>query len=337
MAILRTLDFESGNLLGTFSNQNRPEAVRSNTSVLLGPGPPHPIRSGNWAMRAYLHKTKSQYSYRTMAQLAACIDCQKSPPWTGKLGQEYWIGISAYIDPTQGFVSNSWPDNVFQTKAEPWDCEGGHPFGVIYLDYPNWLIQHTILGSKSIPLGDAIGGWTDWVFNARFSKSSDGFYKVWHNGDLVYSRSGRNMPDCCNGFWKLSWGMYSWYWRPEFNYNTSWQWRLMYWDEFRLGDANSSYEEVSPSSKPPEPLDPEKVIVQEALNVRGAMRLPMPLSYKYPAVLREHGYSQGAGFGHKEINGRMWGWQIGFNLDGGSAVAYSPEDNYDATVFVKLP
>ncbi len=88
---------------------------------------------------------------------------------------------------------------------------------------------------------------------------------------------------------------------------------------------------------PPEPpADPEQVIVAEALALRDKVRLPMPITFKYPAVLREHGYSQGAGFGRVEINGHLWGWQIGFNLDGGSAVAYSPEGDYDATVLKKL-
>lgn len=94
---------------------------------------------------------------------------------------------------------------------------------------------------------------------------------------------------------------------------------------------------VQPTPPEPEPpADPEQAIVAEALALRDKMRLPMPIAFKYPAVLREHGYSQGAGFGSVEINGEAWGWQIGFNLDGESAVAYSPEANYDATVFKKL-
>lgn len=88
--------------------------------------------------------------------------------------------------------------------------------------------------------------------------------------------------------------------------------------------------------EPPEPVDPEQVIIAEALALRDEMRLPMPVTFKYPAVLREHGYSQGAGFGRIEINGEPWGWQLGFNLEGGSAVVYSPEGNYDATVFKEL-
>jgi len=87
----------------------------------------------------------------------------------------------------------------------------------------------------------------------------------------------------------------------------------------------------------PGPTDPQEVIIQEALKLREAMRLPMPLNFKYPAVLREHGYSQGAGFFQVAIDGKVWGGQLGFNLDGESAVAYSPEDNYDATVLVELP
>lgn len=95
-----------------------------------------------------------------------------------------------------------------------------------------------------------------------------------------------------------------------------------------------------PTSTPtvtPTPVDPLVVLMAEALALRDQMRLPMPLSFAYPAALAEAGYSQGAGFGHVEINGETWGWQIGFRLDGRSAVAYSPESNYNLTQVVELP
>ena len=348
MTIVFKGDFESGDLRGFYWQHNKPEVVIA----------PHPVRAGSYSMRSYLHHYDSRYSFKTMVHV--CDDDQGTPDdcstFRFDIGSEYWIGMSTYLPADWVDDVDSCNDLIWQFQASPDDGESYRsPLLAIYIDedqYKIWNRWDTraitpggdmdFQGSKLLwsgSTGPDKGQWVDWVFNVHWSWHSDGRMKIWKDGSVIAERTGPNCSNDERGPY-TSFGVYKWPWKPgnEGKYPDSvTDYRLAYYDELRIGDANSSYQEVSPRGESPEPLDPEEVIIQEALSLRDAMRLPMPLSFKYPAVLREHGYSQGAGFGHKEINGRMWGWQIGFNLDGESAVAYSPEDNYDATILVKLP
>jgi hypothetical protein len=78
--------------------------------------------------------------------------------------------------------------------------------------------------------------------------------------------------------------------------------------------------------------DPETVeqrVLDEADALRNLMRLPMPLSFTGPAVLKEHGFGQAAGFDHFEHDSAMYWWQIGFDPAARMAIVFGPEADYD--------
>jgi len=105
---------------------------------------------------------------------------------------------------------------------------------------------------ESSYLGD-IGKWTDWVMNFKLSATSAGFWKVWRDGVLVVDDTGINFADygAYAGYCKtdIQFGSYAWGYRSDYDeepHNTTE--RIIYHDEFRYGDANSSYDEVAPST-----------------------------------------------------------------------------------------
>lgn len=91
------------------------------------------------------------------------------------------------------------------------------------------------------------GKWTDWVFHVKWSHKADGLLEVWKDGKLVVSKTGPNTYNDERGpFFKI--GVYKPQWKskPERSKATK---RVIYFDELRVGDASSSYENVVPTNK----------------------------------------------------------------------------------------
>ena len=96
-----------------------------------------------------------------------------------------------------------------------------------------------IFGCKNFSIPARIGQWGDFVMNVRPSSSSEtGFVKIWKDGELyVNERVALLRPGVsAMGAWKI--GVYV----GDPGHGE----RLLYTDELRVGNGNSSFEEVSP-------------------------------------------------------------------------------------------
>jgi hypothetical protein len=124
-------------------------------------------------------------------------------------------------------------DSHFITKNAKFDGEEYYSFGNIIADR---------------------GKWTDWVFHVNwdYRKNGNGFVKIWKDGILIFDRKG---PNCFNDLTGpfLRFGLYRYTWKNSderispSNVTT----RVIYHDEYRIGNANSSYEEVAPKGLSP--------------------------------------------------------------------------------------
>ena len=98
--------------------------------------------------------------------------------------------------------------------------------------------------------------WTDFVVHVRWScrdakplaarcqAMPQGFLQVWKDGKQVVNYTGPTVyNDQYRVFWKA--GIYKGMW---VNTNSHVSKRVVYHDEFRIGDSNSSYAEVAPRS-----------------------------------------------------------------------------------------
>lgn len=250
--------FESGDLRGFYWHQNAPEVVSA----------PHPVREGKYSMRSYLHRYKSQYSYRTEAVLAKNPDMppdQKIDQWWFTIGKEYWIGLSIYIPKDFVVDRAGMSDIVLQLQALPDPGERYRtPIFAVAINAGNWQIWNhwdtrsftpsgegagSFTGSKYwlFPLGGSIGSWTDWVINVKWSWKSDGRLKIWKNGSVVVERSGPNCSNDQRGPY-VQMGLYKWSWKEKHDppYPSNTDWRLFYHDVLRIGGADASYQDVAP-------------------------------------------------------------------------------------------
>ncbi|MBE2204638.1 MAG: heparin lyase I family protein [Chthoniobacterales bacterium] len=96
------------------------------------------------------------------------------------------------------------------------------------------------------------GRWHDFVVHVKWTHLPTGFMKIWINGELKLDYAGPTYLDYGAGsagpYFKMG------------NYKGTFTWkgtmpRVLYFDEYRMGNANPSYKEVSPGPNSYESFD----------------------------------------------------------------------------------
>ncbi|WP_186756795.1 polysaccharide lyase [Echinicola salinicaeni] len=84
--------------------------------------------------------------------------------------------------------------------------------------------------------------WTQLVFHIVHAPNDEGLVKVWINGEQILQLNGRNMKSGYeNPRWKV--GLYKWAWNGHKTSDT--KKRVLYYDDIRIGNENSSLEEMT--------------------------------------------------------------------------------------------
>lgn len=239
-ALLFISDFEDQRLAGWRSSGNQPDVVQDRT------------RAGNGAMRTTLDRTKDRYPDRT----------EVMGPQT-QIGKEYWYGFSILL-PAEYIPDEIW-EIVAQWQGTP-DSEIGEKWRNPLLALSttggrwNWVSrwdakQNTFEtgrreygGIREYDLGPyETGVWTDWVVHVKWSYRSDGFLKIWKDGKAVIDQTGPNAFNDAKGpFFKM--GLYKGWGNPD-KPSDAVNSRLLYHDEFRMGGAEATYDDVAPGPR----------------------------------------------------------------------------------------
>jgi hypothetical protein len=105
------------------------------------------------------------------------------------------------------------------------------------------------------------GKWTTFVIHTLWDYQPRGYVEIWKDGELVFTKTnGIGFNDVIGpyikiGLYKSKWGNASWSGPTDVSS------RLVYIDDFRVGDANTTYAEIapncnnSPTLKPRPPAD----------------------------------------------------------------------------------
>lgn len=219
-------DFESGSRSGfqeDIEGDGEYEIVTS----------PEPVRAGKYSCKYVLRKAR-----RVELVPRRC---------TAPVGSERWYGFSIHIP--KDWVANRRKDEVVaqwhaspdRSKGEPWRSPPlavrtkGNGWQVTCIWDSKPLSIPRVEGSTTIWKGSIEKGqWTDWVFHVKWSYRDDGLVEVWKNGTLLKRREG---PNCYNdkGGLYFKWGIYH-----------TLENRVLYNDEFRMGDEKADYRTVAP-------------------------------------------------------------------------------------------
>lgn len=231
--ILQTFDFETGDL----SQLDSTEIEYSTASVTVSTAV---ARRGTYSMKAYIQTADKRAE--GVSQLR------------GTVGGVNWYGWSIYVP--ADYAGDGLYDIVSQfhdwhTGIPAWAEDGKAPTnfnfttsGNLQLDLKYQSAPQTV-AHKSFTLGAYTrGAWHDIVVNVKWTYQSTGFMKVWLNGVLKVDYTGPTYMDYGAGngpYFKMG----------DYKGVTNWPGtspRYFYMDEFRMGDANSSYDEVNPAT-----------------------------------------------------------------------------------------
>ncbi len=236
-ALLFISDFEDQNLKGWRGSGNMPVVTAS------------PARAGKHALQSSLDRYGDRYPNRT----------EVSGP-RADIGKEYWYGFSIFLP--EDYV----PDRVWEIVAqwhsvpdfdvgEKWrnpvmalSTTGGRWGWVNRWDAKRNTFQGGVRqygGVREYDLGPyETGVWTDWVMHVKWSYDQDGIAEVWKDGRKVIDQSGPNAFNDARGpFFKM--GLYKGWGDPGTSCDAVKK-RVIYHDEFRMGGADASYEDVAP-------------------------------------------------------------------------------------------
>jgi hypothetical protein len=183
-------------------------------------------------------------------------------------GGTYWYGWSFYHPGSPGVASGGWSIInqwfIGNRDASLWPCGGGgHKFGVenkttgYKLKYD---LQYSTSGGSAIScttydlatFNEIKDQWVDVVMHVKWTSNTDGFLKLWMrigSGAWVQkiNYSGRTQATDPNGpYFKM--GAYT---------ETLSSTRTVYTDQYRLGDSNSHFAEVSPTGDVPAQYEAE--------------------------------------------------------------------------------
>ena len=196
----------------------------------------NPVRAGNYAAKFDLDKSHERSEVR--AKLAP-------------LNEVVWYGWSLYIPPGSDIANYFGMVSQFHRYNKKPDWMKGKP-PVLRISNNKWSFRLTIkkpgvneLLAINKDLGPAtgdVGKWTDWVVQVKWTDQQDGFFKIWKNGERepMWSYEGPTYVPLPEGpYFKM--GIY----KGDPNWSGQ-EPVIIYGDEYRMGNANATYEDVAP-------------------------------------------------------------------------------------------
>ena len=211
-----------------------------------------PVRAGNYAV-----KIRAQANWNSIANYTR-TELQGKRKDTGEHitffypGKEYWIGFSVYL-PKDWQVDHKSQELIFQLHG---NGNEDSPSLALVIDGTEWFWSirwqdkfEAYEGSNRVDKGITAyekGQWVDFVIHVKFSYKNDGngFMQAWKNGTTLFTYNG---PNCYNDGLKIrgpQTGVYKWDWSNGKKYEVSE--RTIYLDEFKVGNAGCTYDDVAP-------------------------------------------------------------------------------------------
>jgi hypothetical protein len=238
-SLLTSSDFEAESEFKNWSE----ESCRSNGITIST----EEARTGNSSARFELTKNDFSLLKYTRAEL------HKNSPSQA----DNWYGFSNYLP--SDFVKDPIPENLAQwhevpdwSKGEIWRSppisfriKDDHYYLIVLWSAKQVNNYGSKDGEKDFDLGPVDKGqWNDWVFHINFSYGSDGVIEVWKNKQQLVSYNGPNSyNDEHYPYFKV--GIYKWGWNGWANYSPEDK-RVLFFDNVKIGNQNSSFDQVSP-------------------------------------------------------------------------------------------
>jgi len=230
--VTQVIDFETGDKSQVYSEEQGPTASVEITQ--------EHVRAGSYALKSVMNNKDKRAEVTNKYN-------------RGAIGGENWYGWSVYFPadfPTDGRFDIISQFHDFHKGKPSWGEDGKAPTCIIHRDgrlqldlkyqpAPQSTERHSFALGNFTP-----GAWHDFVVHVSWTHEADGFFKLWLNGELMVDYEGptyMDYPKQKGPYFKIG------------NYKGAGNWpgtapRVLYFDEFRMGDAEASFEEVNPAA-----------------------------------------------------------------------------------------
>lgn len=220
----------------------------------------NPVRAGNYAVKVTLNSDDAGnifWTYTNPAKRAELRWYNIGP----KTGSERWFGIAMYVDPS--WVDHTSDPNgtillqIHGTQSDPGEAAHSPQFAIIITRDNRWNVNtlyDTNAITTSATLGKIVrdvgavtkGVWINWVIHAKWRYDSTGLLEVWKDGNKVVNYTGPNTYNDNPAQQALmAFGIYkSWYGLQQPSPRDT---LIMYYDQVKIGDESSNYNEVAPT------------------------------------------------------------------------------------------
>jgi hypothetical protein len=269
-------------------------------------------RDGSHMMKTYLHRFNSNTTYRTETVLKGNSQFKN----LFEKGKDYWLGVSVFLPADwsmdysgtkngkaveerlaggiilqyhdRSYKDSSWrsglPLVISHAKEgfRIWNRADGCRNRPECVNNSNVKNSITRFQKKSIPM--LRGQWNDFVMHIKWSPNSDGLIQIWVNGKLELDSKGSNYyneyPANTYPYFKM--GLYqSQYGKSDWSKEINWGVieRTLYHDELRIGNANSSYDEIVPKGGKTPILDTQAPSIPSNLKASKITQTTMALNW----------------------------------------------------------
>ena len=133
---------------------------------------------------------------------------------TTRTAEKYAAGDERYYSLKFWLPSDVWGTSTsYHVIISQWKQYSGQPNFVVRIsnagDYKLIVKSHDDMGVANTEIGTANpNAWNALKYHIKHSEGSDGLFKIWLNGSLIYSYSGKTMHQTSKeGYWKF--GMYT--------------------------------------------------------------------------------------------------------------------------------
>jgi hypothetical protein len=165
--------------------------------------------------------------------------------------KEMWYSF-AVLFPSNGYEADAEKEIISQ-----WHQSGGMspPISLIIRnDRMSVEVTSVADEEKKFDLGEITkDSWQQFAFHIIHSKDTDGLVEIWKNGVNILTFEGANLYKKGDDLPKWKMGLYKWKWNGSKTTNT--KKRVLYFDNVRAGNANTSLAEMTAGGSATEPTE----------------------------------------------------------------------------------
>jgi hypothetical protein len=186
---------------------------------------------GTHSLRIEVRSTDPQTRHSIRSELTQDRD---------KPGSEYWYGFNMFLenwdyDDAGEHVFQWHPDNPRGTATASLLTNSGR-----YIFETNTTGKNA--GSRYNDLGPILNNeWVAWVIHVKWESEKTGILQVWKNGSLMINQSNIQTCPAEGVYFKLGINKFGWGITPSTTTK-----RVLYFDEVRIGNETTTYDDVKP-------------------------------------------------------------------------------------------